>query len=257
MKASAASRTLCLWGCRREGCGGTCAAMAASPHRATPDARPQNLSRDTQKGHASMTTTVKLEEDYREAVARMDSVQKQLGAMTRDDPGRAGLISDLESVVARVRELKEAIKRMGMQHNFAGCNSPLHAACVARLDPAVVAELETDALARQAEQERSAAERRAAKAAVPPAAPATPPAAPAPPPLPRPPSPTPPTLASKTTATMRGPGPEVFHARPRSSAPVQPVLPAAPPSAGAPRGPVLSERRREVAALFQDARRGR
>jgi hypothetical protein len=187
-----------------------------------------------------------LEAAYRDTVSKMEAVQQQLGAMTRDDPAREALKSELEAHVARTRALKEKIKHEGMKRNFAGLTSPLFEACVARLEPAVVAELETDALARQAERDQRGVERRAAKVA------ATPPASP-----PTPPPPTAPTLPPHARGTLRHgvKMPEVYRtiARPTPPTPQSPP-PAAPlPPTSAPRS--SGGLRAEVADTFRAASR--
>lgn len=101
------------------------------------------------------------------ALARQRELERQLAA-TRGDPSRAKererLRVENEAVSRRLSELKEQAKRENTRRNFAGIGSPLHEAMVARLDPALVAELEADAMARLAERERRSAERKARKA---------------------------------------------------------------------------------------------
>jgi hypothetical protein len=176
--------------------------------------------------------------EYREAVACANDLQRQLGAMNKDNPRREQLKADLAAAVDAVRTAKEAQKRALQLRVFAGLTSPLHEAVAARLDPAVAAELEADAIARQAERDRRGVERRAAKAAAAAATPipVTQAVATPPPPLPR---------------THQEP--EIYRALPRSlpspravSAPPtpRPSPPARPPSRG-----------REVADAFREAGR--
>jgi hypothetical protein len=101
------------------------------------------------------------------ALARQREIERQLAA-TRNDPSRAAEREQLKAenlaVSKRLSELREAQKLENTRRNFAGIGSPLHEAIVARFDAATVAELERDALARFAEREKRAAERKAAKA---------------------------------------------------------------------------------------------
>jgi hypothetical protein len=100
------------------------------------------------------------------ALARKRELERLL-ATTRGDPSKAAerdrLRAEDAAISKRMGELKEATKLDNQRRNFAGIGSPLHEAIVARLDAAVVAELEQDALARFADRERRAAERKAAK----------------------------------------------------------------------------------------------
>ena len=100
-------------------------------------------------------------------LARKRELEQGLVA-TRGDPARLAerkaLVAENEAIDKRLRELKEVAKAENMRRNFAGIGSPLHEACVACLAPDVVAELEAEAVKRQGERERRAAERRAAKA---------------------------------------------------------------------------------------------
>lgn len=175
--------------------------------------------------------------EYREAVACANDLQRQLGAMNKDDPTREQLKADLAAAVERGRAAKEATKQLTGRRNFAGLGSPLHLACIARLPEDVIAELEEEAMAILTERERQAAERRAAKAAAAPAVP-TMPAVEAPAPSPR---------------TVVAPAPEVYRVLPRAS-PSPQIAPA--PPAPRPRSPARPpSRRNEVADLFADARR--
>jgi hypothetical protein len=142
-----------------------------------------------------------LDQDYRAAVAALEDAQRRLGATPRSDPeARAAATKEVEAATARVREAKEArkleseaaqvaaraakeaAKREGQRRQFAGIgSSPFYEACVARLDAALLAELQSDALHRQSEREQRVAERRQAKAEAPPAS-LTPKPTPRPPP---------------------------------------------------------------------------
>jgi hypothetical protein len=161
-----------------------------------------------------MTTTdpIDLEREARDAIANLESIQRELGAITKDDPRRDGLKADLAAALDRVRSTKDAVKEMNARRNFAGLGSPLHQACTARLAPEVVAVIELEAMAILDERGRLAAERRAARAAAAPTI-ATPPALPAPAPLP-------PTPAPRTTVTRHGPAlaPEVYRMLRRGAA---------------------------------------
>ncbi len=95
--------------------------------------------------------------DASAALARKRELERLLAA-TRGDPSRAlerdRLRAEDSAVSKRLAELKEASRQDNQRRNFAGIGSPLHEAIVARLDGAMVAELERDALARLAERER-------------------------------------------------------------------------------------------------------
>jgi hypothetical protein len=199
--------------------------------------------------------STEIEDAYRQAVTSMETGQKRLGAMAKDDPTRDDVKRELEGLVARARDLKERIKQEGLHRNFAGLQSPLHDACAARLEPGLVAELERDALARQAERDRRGAERRAAKAGGSPPAPPSPPSPPSPPPQPPPAAAAPkPTVPARARGFFRGrQTPEVWTTRARPSPPAQ-VVPHAPSRPAPPRA---RDRQREVADAFADARRGR
>lgn len=67
------------------------------------------------------------------------------------------------AVSKRLAELKENEKREKTRRVFAGIGTPFYEAAVARFDAATVDQLERDALARQTERDRRAAERRARK----------------------------------------------------------------------------------------------
>lgn len=177
-----------------------------------------------------------LDQEYREAIALANDLQRQLGAMNKDDPAREQLKADLAAAVDAVRTAKEAQKRAVQLRVFAGLTSPLHEAVVARLDPAVAAELEADAIARQAERDRLSVDRRAARAAVAAATLADPSKNPAPSP----------------PVTSTGRAPEIYRMVPRAMAPPAPVEPTALPEPPPPRSP---DRRREVKDLFRGAAR--
>jgi hypothetical protein len=104
--------------------------------------------------------------DATAALARKRELERLL-ALTRGDPSKVAerdrLRAEDTAVSKRLAELKEATKLENQRRNFAGIGSPLHEAIVARLDAAVVAELEQDALARFAERERRTAGRKAQK----------------------------------------------------------------------------------------------
>jgi hypothetical protein len=101
------------------------------------------------------------------ALARKRDVEARLGAI-RTDPAKAGereaLKAENVALDARLRLFREEAKRENARRNFAGLGSPLHEAIVERLPPAVVGELELAALAKLADRQRRAAERKAAKA---------------------------------------------------------------------------------------------
>jgi len=107
-----------------------------------------------------------LEASYHAAVDRVRALEKQVSALPRTDPARAKIKDELAATVAEQRDMKAKITEIGRRRNFAGLGSPLHAACVARLAPEVVAELEAEALALQEERER----KRAAAPTLPPPA---------------------------------------------------------------------------------------
>lgn len=178
-------------------------------------------------------STIELETDYREAVARTEEVQRRLSSVGKEAPEREAIKTELQAATTRVRDAKEALKQHGMMRNFAGLMSPLWEAVLARLDAATAAELEADAIARQEERTRRGAERRAAKAAATPAPAALPP--PAPPPPPR-------------AAPTKPAQPEVIYARSRSAPQRYPFTSDPPRSNGL---------RAEVAGAFADARRAR
>jgi hypothetical protein len=232
---------------------------------------------DCMPAEKSMKTIEQLEKDYRETVAVMDEAQRRLGATPKNDPRREQLKADLAAAVDTVRTAKEAQKRAVQLRVFAGLTSPLHEAVVVRLDPAVAAELEADAIARQVERDRRGVERRAAKAAVAPPTPADAAKTPASPPqvtssrsapeidreVPRAMAPAhvePPDRRSEVPAIVRAAGvrrqvsnPEVFHVRTRAFA--RPVPPPSTPGPAQPSRPLGL--RSEVASQFRDARRGR
>ncbi len=129
--------------------------------------------------------------DLAGANAQRSTIQARLGQINVSDPKRRDdafqaerrrLIATLAALDAHVRDLREREGEERKRRTFAGIGSPLHEAIVARLDPALVAELEADALRRQAEREARAAERGASKGAAP--APKPPPAPGSPPPSP-------------------------------------------------------------------------
>ena len=157
-----------------------------------------------------------LDQEYREAIALANDLQRQLGSMPKDDPARGQLKAELVAAVERGRVAKEATKQLAARRNFAGLGSPLHLACMGRLPEDVVAELEAEAMAILTERERMAAERRALKAAA--ASQAAPPTRPAEPPAPPPPNV--PTQAPRTAATRHGPtpAPEVYRVLRRGAA---------------------------------------
>jgi hypothetical protein len=136
-------------------------------------------------------TIMSTEAEYRAAVADLEAAQRRLGQTPRSDgDARAAATREVELATARVREAKDALKseaaardlaageakgaakRLAASRNFAGLTSPLYDACVARFDVALVAELEADALSRQADRDQRSAERRQAKKAREPTPPA-------------------------------------------------------------------------------------
>ena len=106
------------------------------------------------------------EDEYREAVELLSKTQRALGAISKGDPERETLKLKSAAILARMGELKEAIKAETTKRNFAGLTSPLHAVCAERLAAGVVSALEARALEIQEERNRIAAERRAEKEAV-------------------------------------------------------------------------------------------
>lgn len=113
-----------------------------------------------------MTTIEELEAQHRAAVAELDAAQRSLSSTPRSDPeARRAASHAVEAAHERIRAAKDLIKQENARRNFAGIGSPLHEVLVARLDPATVAVLEADAMARLAERERKSAERRTLKAA--------------------------------------------------------------------------------------------
>jgi hypothetical protein len=118
--------------------------------------------------------------EYKTAIAELDAAQRNLGSTPRtDSQAREAATRVVEAAMARVRETKEAVKTATTRRNFAGLQTPLFEAIVDRLDPSVVAELESDAIRRQAERDARGAARRAAKAAAAPPVPPVPPPKPA------------------------------------------------------------------------------
>jgi hypothetical protein len=176
-------------------------------------------------------------EAYKEAVAAAGAIERELGVMSKGDPRREAKKAELATLLARVREAKEAIKREKARRNFTGIGSPLHEAMVACLEPSLVLELEADAFERLAARERMAAQRRAAKDNLVQARPTTMP--PEPPPLPA------------VTPKPRPLGPEII----RLVARRRPTH-AGPRPAAAPR-PGPSGLRAEVNEAFVEARRAR
>ena len=102
------------------------------------------------------------------ALARKRDVERRLGEL-RGDAARAGereaLKAENAAIDARLRELREAEHRETQRRMFAGIGTPFYEEAIARLDAALVAELERGAMVRFAAREQKAAERRAAKAA--------------------------------------------------------------------------------------------
>ncbi|HET9960030.1 MAG TPA: hypothetical protein VFQ61_36310 [Polyangiaceae bacterium] len=97
-------------------------------------------------------------------LARKREVERQLAATRGDESKlaeRERLRAEDAALSQRLTEIKEQTKRDNTRRNFAGIGSPLHEAIVAKLDAAIVAELEADALERLAERERRSAERKA------------------------------------------------------------------------------------------------
>jgi hypothetical protein len=97
-----------------------------------------------------------LEQNHRAAMSHAADLQKQLGALPKSDPARERLKSELATVVDVRRRLA-----------FAGLGTPLHVACIAKLPPEVVAELESEAEAILAAREQAGKERRAARGEAP------------------------------------------------------------------------------------------
>lgn len=107
-----------------------------------------------------------LEQQYREAVSRLQNLQQRLGAIAdKSDPRRVPIKNEIEVAETAIRDLKQQVKKENTRRHYAGMGSPLHEACLARFGPDVVAELEVDAVARQAERDAKAADRRARGAA--------------------------------------------------------------------------------------------
>ncbi len=104
--------------------------------------------------------------DRAAALARKLEVQALLAA-TRDQPAqREELLREDEALAKRLRDTRPAKNPQHPQRTpryYAGLESALHDAIVARLAPELVAELEADAMVRLAEQWRLNAERKAAK----------------------------------------------------------------------------------------------
>ena len=104
---------------------------------------------------------------YTSAVAAQKAAEQKAGSTPRTDvEARAAAVLEVKQAADAVREAKDAVKVDNVRRNFAGINSPLHAACVERV-PGIVAELEQRAIEIQADRDRVAAERRAAKEAPP------------------------------------------------------------------------------------------
>ncbi|MBV9950060.1 MAG: hypothetical protein JOZ69_24680 [Myxococcales bacterium] len=145
-----------------------------------------------------MNLLEQLEQQQRETLAERQGLERQLGAIAdKSDPRRESLKQQMAELDARRVELKEQIKAENTRRNFAGIGSPLHEACVARLDPALVAELEAEAVSRQQERQRRGEERRAQKTAAAAPTPAPPSKSPASPKPGAPPDPPPATRASR------------------------------------------------------------
>jgi hypothetical protein len=126
-----------------------------------------------------MTQLHELETAHREAIVGVESTQRALGGLAKDDPARTGLKADLETALARAKEAKEAVKRERTCMAFAGIGSPLDEAIGARLPEEVLLDVRADALDRQRQRDRAAVERRQ-KSASP--TPTSPQVAPLPPP---------------------------------------------------------------------------
>lgn len=106
----------------------------------------------------------KAEEAYRTAVAALEEAQRLAGATPRTDIAtRAERIAAVEAGMARVRELKEAVKVAKTRENFAGATSPFADACKARVTPELFAEIRAAALEIQRQRDEKAAARYAAK----------------------------------------------------------------------------------------------
>jgi len=109
-------------------------------------------------------STEKAEEAYRAAVAALEEAQRLAGATPRTDIAtRAERIAAVEAGMARVRELKEAVKVEKTRENFAGATSPFADACKARVTPELFAEIRAAALEIQRQRDEKAAARYAAK----------------------------------------------------------------------------------------------
>jgi uncharacterized small protein (DUF1192 family) len=134
--------------------------------------------------------------EYREALANINAIEVRLAA-TRNDPAqqeaRRVAIAEKDVALMRLRDVKDAVKAENTRRNFAGIDTPLHAAVVEKLSVDMVAELERRALELFGERERVNAERRAAKAATSAAAPSLP------------------------TVPARPPSPEVYLRRPSTN----------------------------------------
>ena len=100
-----------------------------------------------------MTEPTPEDEGYRDAVAAVEAAQNRVGALAKDDPQREQAKVELDAAVSRQRDAKAAVKQATARRNFAGINSPLHDAIVARVDPSLDAEVEVEALAILAQRE--------------------------------------------------------------------------------------------------------
>jgi dihydroorotase-like cyclic amidohydrolase len=155
---------------------------------------------------------VTIEDQLKEVTTAVVETQKRLSEIAKTDPVREALKASLTDALKQQVELRARVKIENTLRNFSGLQSPLADAVRARLDPALVAELEADAVARQQEKDRIAAARRAAKEA--------PRAAAAPPPAVAPAAPGRMTGASRGTAGPRRQNPatvETIVRRPHAS----------------------------------------
>lgn len=115
-----------------------------------------------------------IEDQLRDVTTQVVSKQAKLGGLPKIDRAREALKAELAELLARMAELKSQIKIANAKKTFCGIGSPIHEALVARVDPALVAEIEADGISRQEAREERARLRKASKAAAPPAPPPPP-----------------------------------------------------------------------------------
>jgi hypothetical protein len=109
--------------------------------------------------------------DRAATLARKNAVQARLGTLRGMSPRpglaeeRGSLVAENAALDARLRDLAEAQKEENRRCSFAGLLSPFYKVAVKHLPPRLLAQLEAEALAMQAEADRRASERKAVRSA--------------------------------------------------------------------------------------------